>query len=186
MHAWLTDKLHMCMWHPREPSKIGETCKHALPLNVFLTSRIAKTKKLMLLCWQVVDIRDINYIWYKRYQLPRWLRGKESACQCRRCRRPGFDPWVGKIPWNRKWQPTPIFLPGKFYGPRSLKRSQRVGHDWAWYGKGYQGLLEWGIEIILSLKMLVAAQLYTLLKVFHMCTQNGWTLLYKKHTFIKL
>ena len=38
-----------------------------------------------------------------------WLGGKESACQCRR---PGFDPWVRKIPWRRKWQPTPVFLPG--------------------------------------------------------------------------
>ena len=32
----------------------------------------------------------------------------------------GFDPWVGKIPWSRKWQPTPVFLPGKFHGQRSL------------------------------------------------------------------
>ena len=41
--------------------------------------------------------------------LPWWLRGKESTCQCRRHR---FDPWVGKIPWRRKWQPTPVFLLG--------------------------------------------------------------------------
>ena len=33
---------------------------------------------------------------------------------------PGFDPWVRKIPWKRKWQPTPILLPGKFHGLRSL------------------------------------------------------------------
>ena len=45
---------------------------------------------------------------------------KESACQCKRHRRHSFDPWVGKIPWRRKWQPTPIFLPGKFHGQRSL------------------------------------------------------------------
>ena len=32
----------------------------------------------------------------------------------------GFDPWVGKIPWRRKWQPIPVFLPGKFHGQRSL------------------------------------------------------------------
>ena len=31
----------------------------------------------------------------------------------------GFDPWVGKIPWRRKWQPTPVFLPGEFHGQRS-------------------------------------------------------------------
>ena len=52
--------------------------------------------------------------------LPRWHSGKESACQCRRCKRCGFDPWVGKIPWSRKWQPTPVFLPGKLHGQRSL------------------------------------------------------------------
>jgi len=34
--------------------------------------------------------------------------------------RPGFDPWVRKIPWSRKWQPTPGFLPGKSHGQRSL------------------------------------------------------------------
>ena len=52
------------------------------------------------------------------------------------CGRPGFDPWVGKIPWRRKWQPTPVLLPGKFHGRRSLVGyspwgSQRVGRDWA-------------------------------------------------------
>ena len=46
-----------------------------------------------------------------------WLRGKEYTCQCRRC---GFDFWVGKIPWRRKWQPTPVFLPGKSNAQRSL------------------------------------------------------------------
>ena len=49
--------------------------------------------------------------------LPRWLCGKESACQCRRRR---FESWVGKIPWSRKWQPTPVFLPGKFNGQKNL------------------------------------------------------------------
>ena len=48
----------------------------------------------------------------------------------------GFHPWVGKIPWRREWQPTPVFLPGKSDGQRSLAghRSQgrrRVGHDLA-------------------------------------------------------
>ena len=53
--------------------------------------------------------------------LPRWHSGKESACQCRRCKRHRFDPWVGKIPWRRKWQPSPVFLPGKSHGQRSLE-----------------------------------------------------------------
>ena len=50
-------------------------------------------------------------------QLLRWISGKESTCQCRRHR---FDPWVRNIPWKRKWQPTPVFLHGKFHGQRSL------------------------------------------------------------------
>ena len=43
--------------------------------------------------------------------------GKEPACQCRRCR---FEPWVGKIPRRRPWQPTWVFLPGESHGQRSL------------------------------------------------------------------
>ena len=49
--------------------------------------------------------------------LPRWLSGKESTCQCTRS---GFSLWVRKIPWRRKWHPTPVFLPGKSHGQRSL------------------------------------------------------------------
>ena len=57
--------------------------------------------------------------------------GEESTCQCGR---PGFDPWVGKIPWRREWQPTPVFSPGESHGQRSLGGlqpvgSQRVGQD---------------------------------------------------------
>ena len=40
--------------------------------------------------------------------------------QCRRCRRCGFSPWVGKISWRRAWQPTPVLLPGESHGQRSL------------------------------------------------------------------
>ena len=49
--------------------------------------------------------------------LPWWLR-RWSVCL--QCRRPGFNPWVGKLSWRRKWQPTPVFLPGKSHGQRSL------------------------------------------------------------------
>ena len=51
---------------------------------------------------------------------PRWHSGKESVCQCRSHRRLEFKPWVGKIPWRRKWQSTPVFLPGESHGQRSL------------------------------------------------------------------
>ena len=54
---------------------------------------------------------------YAMCMLPRWFSGKESAYQCRRCR---FDPKVGKIPSERKWQPTSVSLPGKSLGQRNL------------------------------------------------------------------
>ena len=56
--------------------------------------------------------------------LPRWLSDKESTCQCRRLE---FDPWVGKISWRRKRQPTPIFLPEKSHGQRSLEGYSPLG-----------------------------------------------------------
>ena len=71
--------------------------------------------------------------------LPWWLSSKESACQCWRC---GFNSWFGKIPWRRKWHPTPVFLPRKSHGQRSLagcspwgrKESDRTEHTKAQTG----------------------------------------------------
>ena len=63
--------------------------------------------------------------------LPRWLSGKKkkrSTCQCRKCKRHEFNPWVRKIPWGRKWQPNPGFLPGKFHRQRSLVDYSPWGH----------------------------------------------------------
>ena len=47
---------------------------------------------------------------------------------CLQCRRSGFNPWVWKIPWRRKWQPTPVFLPGKSHGRWSLMGYSPWGH----------------------------------------------------------
>ena len=49
--------------------------------------------------------------------LPWWLRQYRN---CLQCRRPRFSLWIGKIPWRRKWQPTPVFLPEESHGQRSL------------------------------------------------------------------
>ena len=57
-----------------------------------------------------------------------WLSGKESACQCKRCRRHRFDPWVGKIPWKTAWQHTPVFMPGESHGQRSPVGHSPSGH----------------------------------------------------------
>ena len=63
--------------------------------------------------------------------LPWWFNGRECACQCSRHE---LDPWVRKIPWRRKWQPTPVYLPGKSLGKRRLAGycpwgHKRVRHD---------------------------------------------------------
>ena len=63
--------------------------------------------------------------------LPCWLSSKESVYQCRRHR---FNPWVRKIPWRRKWQPTAVILPRKSHRHRSLAGyslwgHKRVGHN---------------------------------------------------------
>ena len=57
--------------------------------------------------------------------------GKEPTCQWKRCKRLRFHPWVGKIPWRRNWQPTPVFLPGKSHGQRSLAGySPGISKEW--------------------------------------------------------
>ena len=83
--------------------------------------------------------------------LPRWLSGKESACQSRRW---GFNPWVRKILWKRNWQPTPVFLPGKCHGQRSLAGYgpwglKRVGHDFATKQQNALKLLLWNTYLYL-------------------------------------
>jgi len=66
-----------------------------------------------------VDLRMLALLcqFYNLQGLPWWISDKESSCLCRRC---GFDPWVRKISWRKKWQPTPVFLPGKSHGQRCL------------------------------------------------------------------
>ena len=89
------------------------------------------------------------FICYWSIGLPRRLSGKHSACQCTRRRRCRFDPWVGKIPWRRAWQPTPLFLSGESHGQRSLagyrpwgcKEQDMTEHTCIWLSILYYFLL---------------------------------------------
>ena len=81
-----------------------------------LQSALIKIQILFLIIyfnWRIVTLQYCdgfcNTSTRISHGLPWWLNGKEFAYKCRR---PGFDPWVGKIPWRRAWQPTPVFLPG--------------------------------------------------------------------------
>ena len=57
----------------------------------------------------------------KKWGFPGDASGKEPTCQCRRHKRSGFGPWMGKIPWKREWLPILVFVTGEFHGYRSLK-----------------------------------------------------------------
>ena len=65
---------------------------------------------------------------HTRWGFPGGASGKEPTCQCRRLKRWGLSPWVGKIPWRRAWQPTPVVLPGESHGQRSLVGYSPWGH----------------------------------------------------------
>ena len=79
--------------------------------------------------WVTLFSRRLPLSW----GFPGGSSGKESACQCRRRKKSGFDPWVKKIPWMMAWQPTPVFLPGECLwteepGRLPFMELQRVGH----------------------------------------------------------
>ena len=80
---------------------------HSLEFLAFCVLR----RKALSLCVSSPDISVLGVT-----TLILWS-GKESSCQCRSH---GFNPWVRTMPWRRKWQPTPVFLPGKSHGQRSL------------------------------------------------------------------
>ena len=83
--------------------------------------------------WFFLYIKALSYFWSSLVKfgcIPASAysgsaSGKESTCQYRRWKRHKFDPWIWKSPWSRKWQPTPIFLPEKFYGQRALRATVR-------------------------------------------------------------
>ena len=77
-------------------------------LSFYLTHRNFQLSKLDFLLYLLC------------FYFPDGSGGKELAHQYRRLNRCGFNPWVRKIPWRRKWQPTLVFLPEKFHGQRSL------------------------------------------------------------------
>ena len=106
-------------------------------------------------------------------ELPWRLSGKESTYQCRRF---GFNPWVGKIPRRRKWQPTPVFLPGESHGQRSLAGFsswswKRVGHNlvtkqqqsvvWSFFNYSVRVFIPWDLLIAENQRVVGLEELLT-------------------------
>ena len=106
LHSWnsvpVKQELHLLV--PIQPLKTNTL----LPVSMIL---IVPSTSYKLNHWLI----SLSILFSR--ELPWWLNGKESTCQCRRWE---FDPWIGRIPWRGKWQPTPVFLPGKSHGQRSL------------------------------------------------------------------
>ena len=102
----------------------------------------------------------LNAHYKVKEELPGGLSGKEST---RRCWRYRFNPWIEKIPWRKKWQPTPVFLPGKTYRQRSL-----VGYN-PWGTKSWTWLTNWACmpvkEVNLKRLHILWFQLYGIWKM---------------------
>ena len=114
------------------------------------------------------------------FRIPRWCSGKESTCQCGRCKRCGLDLWVRKTLWIRKWQPTPVILLRKFRGQRSLAGCS----PWGWreleitehtHTHTHTGLRFWAISSEFSSVNLVAQSYLTLCNPMD-CSMPGFRL----------
>ena len=132
---------------PHKPITVGRfgfavCCLRSVSLPRALSAHVSCdfTSKFIFVVssWSVVFVSGNSEAWIKstssqdisvwlqsgscmKVRFPDGSEGKASACKAGDLGSiPGFDPWVGKIPWRRKWQLTPVFLPGKFHGRRSL------------------------------------------------------------------
>ena len=84
---------------------------------VYIQTHFMTTEKSVMYPFIVNTYIHVCICTYIYVELPWWLSHKEPTCQCRKRE---FHLWVGKIPWRREWLATPVFLPGKSHGQRSL------------------------------------------------------------------
>ena len=131
----LAKLLQLCLtlYHPMDHSPLGSVSlafsrqEYWSGLPCALPGDVPNPRLLHLLHWQAGSLplapfgKPLYSIWVASLVA-------QLVKICLQCRRPGFDPWVGKIPWRRKWQPTPAFLLGKSHGQRSLVGCSPWGH----------------------------------------------------------
>ena len=93
----------------------------------------------------------ILFIAKKKWGLSWWLSGEESTCDAGDAE---FDPWIRKILWRRKWQPTPVYLPREFHGQRSLVGCSPCGHKRleAWLREWTTTTKKWTLKPLRDMK----------------------------------
>ena len=114
----------------------GNGCVNSKLLNQARDCYQLPKRKAQRKSYQLLNSLSSVFLWPGAFViigLPSWLSGKESAYQFRRHKRCGFNPWVGKISWRRKWQPTSVFLPRKSHGQRSLEGYSPWGCEGVWH-----------------------------------------------------
>ena len=89
---------------------------------------LQKLKALSLRVYYLVQTIGISNALLRLLGIPGGASSKEPACQYRRHKRHGFNPWVGKIPWRKEWQSTLVLLPGESHRQRSLAVCSPWGH----------------------------------------------------------
>ena len=93
--------------------------------------------------------------------------GGSEGKECLQCGRPGFDPWVEKIPWRRKWQSTPVFLPRESHEQRSL-----AGYS-PWVAKSRTQLRDFTFKVVMRMKWISIGKAFSAWhKVISMCSLN--------------
>ena len=110
--------------------------------------------------WIIVHYRDVPHL-------------------CLQCRKPGFSPWIRKIPWRREWQPTPVFLPGKFHGQRSPAGCSP-------WGQKESDMTEWLIMFIFFIQSSADGYLdcFYLLAIVNNAAMNPCGQVYVWHMFL--
>ena len=134
---------------------------HNLPIGVGY-DMIANKKPFSFLCARRID----SWVTRCTYRLRKILTKRVRIYL--QCKRPGFDSWFRKIPWRRKWQPTPVLLPGKFHGLRSL-----VSYN-PW-GRKESDTTEWLDFIMDTLSLTKEARLYNGEKTISLTSDAGKT-----------
>ena len=86
---------------------------------IYICPFCSHSEQKLFFFWSVFCTKNLCVdIWSSGF--PGGASGKEPACQCRRHKRLGFNPWVKKTPWRKAWKPTPGSLPGESHEQRSL------------------------------------------------------------------